>query len=44
LISTPSGRAGRSRCGSQCKTWARGPMQDPGAGSLWEVILWRHRV
>jgi len=25
-------RAGPSRCGAQCKTWARGPMQDLGAG------------
>jgi len=29
---------------AQCKTWARGPMQDLGAGPLWAVILWRHRV
>jgi len=26
-----AGRAGPSRCGAQCKTWARGPMQDLGA-------------
>jgi len=25
-------RAGPSRCGAQCKTWARGPMLDLGAG------------
>jgi len=25
-------RAGPSRCGAQCKTWARGPMQDLCAG------------
>jgi len=37
-------RAGPSRCGAQCKTWARGPMQDLSAGPLWAVILWRHRV
>jgi len=37
-------RAGPSRCGAQCKTWARGPMQDLGAGPLWAVILLRHRV
>jgi len=37
-------RAGPSRCRAQCKTWARGPMQDLGAGPLWAVILWRHRV
>ena len=36
--------AGPSRCGAQCKTWARGPMQDLGVGPLWAVILWRHRV
>jgi len=33
-----------SRCGAQCKTWARSPMQDPGAGPFWAVILWRHHV
>jgi len=27
-------RAGPSRCGAQCKAWARGPMQDLGAGPL----------
>jgi len=37
-----SHRAGPSRCGAQCKTWARGPMQDLGAGPLWAVISWRH--
>jgi len=37
-------RAGPSRCGAQCKIWARGRMQDLGAGSLWAVILWRHHV
>jgi len=37
-------RAGPSRCGTQCKTWARGPTQDLGAGPLWVVIAWRHRV
>jgi len=37
-------RAGPSKCGAQCKTWARDPMQDLGAGPLWAVILWRHRV
>jgi len=36
--------AGLSRCGAQCKTWARGPMQDLCAGPLWTVILWRYRV
>jgi len=25
-------RAGPSRCGAQCKTWARGPMQDLSVG------------
>jgi len=25
-------------CGAQCKTWARGPTQDLGAGPLWAVI------
>jgi len=37
-------RAGPGGCGAQCKTWARSPMQDLGAGPLWAVILWRHRV
>jgi len=37
-------RAGPSRCGAQCKIWARGPMQDLSAGPLWAVILWLHRV
>jgi len=41
---TPRGRAGPSRCGAQCKTWARVSMQDLCAGPLWAVILWRHRV
>jgi len=27
-------RAGPSRCGAQCKTWARGPMQDLGTVPL----------
>jgi len=27
-------RTGPSRCGAQCKTWARGTMQDLGAGPL----------
>jgi len=36
------GRVGSSRCGAQCRAWARGPMQDLVAGPLWAVILWRH--
>ena len=43
-ISLPPVTAGPSRCGAQCKTWARDPMQDLGAGPLWTVILWRHRI
>jgi len=31
---TPAPRAGPRRCGAQCKIWARGPMQDRGAGPL----------
>ena len=41
---SPTNRAGPSRCGAQCKTWARGPMQDLGVGPLWAAFLWRHRV
>jgi len=37
-------RASPGRCGAQCKTWARGPMQDLTAGPIWALILWRHRV
>jgi len=29
---TFTGKAGPSKCGAQCKTWAQGPMQDLGAG------------
>jgi len=41
---THTTRDGPSRCGTQCKTWPRGPKQDLGAGPIWAVILWRHRV
>jgi len=43
-LSVDALRAGPSRFGAQCKTWARGPMQDLGAGPLWAVILCRHCV
>jgi len=33
-LSVDALRAGPSRFGAQCKTWARGPMQDLGAGPL----------
>jgi len=37
-------RTGPSWCGTQCKTWALGPMQDLSAGPLWTVILRRNHI
>jgi len=39
-----AGPNARPGCWAQCKTWARGPMQDLSTGPLWAVILWHHCV